>query len=42
MEEKRNRIAHGSALDLSSHELAKAISDFAALYIYTVARYVRD
>ena len=42
MDVKRNRIAHGSALELSSYELAKAISDFAALYIYTVARYLRD
>ncbi len=36
---KRNRIAHGEAVELSSTEIAKTISDYIALYVYTVAKY---
>lgn len=37
---KRNRIAHGESVDLSSAETALKIADFIALYIMTTAKYV--
>lgn len=36
---KRNKVAHGESLDLSSVEIAKAIADYIALFIMTVAKY---
>lgn len=36
---KRNRIAHGEDIELSSLETAKTITDFVALYVYIIARY---
>ena len=36
---KRNKIAHGDDIKLSSLETAKTITDYVALYIYVFARY---
>lgn len=36
---KRNRFAHGEMVEMTSAETAKTISDYVALYIYTVAKY---
>lgn len=36
----RNRIAHGEAVDMSSADMARTISDYAALYIVTIAKYL--
>lgn len=36
---KRNRFAHGEMVEMTSSEMAKTISDYVALYIYTVAKY---
>lgn len=36
---KRNIVAHGDTLKLSSLETAKLITDYVALYIYIVAKY---
>ena len=36
---KRNKIAHGDDIKLSSLETAKTITDYAALYVYVFARY---
>lgn len=37
---KRNLIAHGESVDLSSAETALKIADFIALYIMTTAKYI--
>ncbi len=37
---KRNKIAHGDGIELSSLETAKTITDFVALYVYVIARYL--
>ena len=36
---KRNKVAHGDTLNLSSLETAKLITDYVALYVYIVAKY---
>ena len=36
---KRNIVAHGDTLKLSSLETAKLITDYVALYVYIVAKY---
>ena len=36
---KRNKVAHGDTLNLSSWETAKLITDYVALYVYIVAKY---
>ena len=36
---KRNIVAHGDTLNLSSWETAKLITDYVALYVYIVAKY---
>ena len=36
---KRNKFAHGEPVEMSSSDTAKTISDFVALYIFTVAKY---
>lgn len=36
---KRNIVAHGDTLKLSSWETAKLITDYVALYVYIVAKY---
>ena len=36
---KRNIVAHGDTLKLSSWETAKLINDYVALYVYIVAKY---
>lgn len=36
---KRNKFAHGETIEMSSAETAKTISDYVALYIYTIAKY---
>ena len=36
---KRNKVAHGDTLNLSSWETAKLITDYIALYVYIVAKY---
>lgn len=37
---KRNKFAHGESVEMSSSDTAKTISDYVALYIFTVAKYV--
>ena len=36
---KRNKIAHGNDISLSSFDTAKAITNYIALYVYAIARY---
>ena len=36
---KRNKIAHGEPVELSSADTARTISDFIALYVFTLAKY---
>lgn len=36
---KRNKFAHGEPVEMSSSDTAKTISDYIALYIFTVAKY---
>lgn len=36
---KRNKFAHGEPVEMSSADTAKTISDYIALYIFTVAKY---
>lgn len=36
---KRNKVAHGDTLNLSSLETARLITDYVALYVYIVAKY---
>lgn len=36
---KRNKFAHGETIEMSSAEIAKTISDYVALYIYTISKY---
>jgi hypothetical protein len=35
----RNKFAHGDAVELSSRETANTISDYVALYVYTMVKY---
>lgn len=36
---KRNKFAHGEPVEMNSSDTAKTISDYIALYIFTVAKY---
>lgn len=37
---KRNKVAHGEYIEMNSLETAQAITDFVALYVYIVSKYV--
>ena len=41
LQRKRNKVAHGGYLELSSLETAKLIIEFVALFVYVVARYYK-